>query len=401
MIAERGLPIVRLPFAIPSLPHTVTHLSRCAMARTRRRLASKNRSPVRALIGLDDDDGEAKDSDEYINESSSSSEAASSVCRTSAVRSSRPSNLPITASGRLTDIPTLEQAKAIEALAIKRTYEPITAIDEIFADLVRRAPLTKQLVCQRLRVATICSGTEAPLLALRLIARHLDNGLDIEHVFSCEIEPFKQAYIQRNFAPPLLFRDVCELGDDQAHTAYGGLATVPGHIDILVAGTSCVDFSILNNKRKGMNDAGESGRTFFGMLRWVQRHRPRMIILENVMTAPWDVIATHVRQAGYAVAFSNRFNTRNYYLPQTRQRGYLFACASQRHADQWIALVQGLVRPSSSPFEDFLLPPQDGKLQDLRQSFGQARAKTEWSKCKARHERVRHKDGLGNARPYT
>lgn len=24
---------------------------------------------------------------------------------------------------------------------------------------------------------------------------------DVEHVFSCELEPYKQAYIERNFAP--------------------------------------------------------------------------------------------------------------------------------------------------------------------------------------------------------
>ena len=32
--------------------------------------------------------------------------------------------------------------------------------------------------------------------------------IEIDHVFSCEIEPYKQAYIERNFLPPLLFRDI-------------------------------------------------------------------------------------------------------------------------------------------------------------------------------------------------
>ena len=39
--------------------------------------------------------------------------------------------------------------------------------------------------------------------------------LQVEHVFSCEIEPFKQGYIERNFAPPILFRDIRELGNKQ------------------------------------------------------------------------------------------------------------------------------------------------------------------------------------------
>lgn len=67
----------------------------------------------------------------------------------------------------------------------------------------------------------MCSGTESPLLALRMITRALEEQtgkkLDIEHIFSCEIEPFKQAYIERNFAPPILFRDVLELADDYAY----------------------------------------------------------------------------------------------------------------------------------------------------------------------------------------
>lgn len=67
-----------------------------------------------------------------------------------------------------------------------------------------------------LRIATMCSGTESPVLALDMMSRSAEDQygvkLQIEHLFSCEIEPFKQAYIQRNFQPPILFRDIRELG---------------------------------------------------------------------------------------------------------------------------------------------------------------------------------------------
>ena len=36
---------------------------------------------------------------------------------------------------------------------------------------------------------------------------------DFKHLFSAEIVPFKQAYIERNFHPRYLFRDVAELKD--------------------------------------------------------------------------------------------------------------------------------------------------------------------------------------------
>ena len=101
---------------------------------------------------------------------------------------------------------------------------PIHNIASIFSDMVARTPemksFAKHLQGRPLRVATMCSGTESPLLALEMIRRSIEEqysvNLGIEHVFSCEIEPFKQAYIERNFHPPILFRDVCELGGQTA-----------------------------------------------------------------------------------------------------------------------------------------------------------------------------------------
>ena len=104
---------------------------------------------------------------------------------------------------------------------------PISRLPDIFRDIISRLSEVKALAehieGRKLRVATMCSGTESPLLALNLISRAMTEKfgttIEVEHVFSCEIVPFKQAYIERNFQPPLLFRDVCELGDDYACVA--------------------------------------------------------------------------------------------------------------------------------------------------------------------------------------
>lgn len=101
---------------------------------------------------------------------------------------------------------------------------PINQIPDMFADLVGKVQgikdVAERIRGRKLRVATMCSGTESPLLALDMICKAVLDiykiPLEVEHVFSCEIEPFKQAYIERNFHPPLLFRDVCELGDEEA-----------------------------------------------------------------------------------------------------------------------------------------------------------------------------------------
>lgn len=318
-------------------------------------------------------------------------------------------------------VPSITRALQMEKEAKEKEqrglFPPISDLGDIFADIVRRTPevesLAKTLQGRPLRVATMCSGTESPLLALRLMSRAIKErhgiAIEIEHVFSCEIEPYKQAYIERNFAPPILFRDVCELGQDQAHTAYGALVDVPGNVDLLVAGTSCVDYSNLNNKKKGIEDGGESGRTFFGMLDWVKRHQPTIVILENVMSAPWEGVKDEFISIGYDSAYSTRFDTKNYYIPHTRQRGYLIATKNRKdwYADNWEALARSLARPASCTLESFLLPADDPRIQRVRtqfalgEGFDRGRSVIDWSKCQGRHERARDEEELGKARPFT
>lgn len=101
----------------------------------------------------------------------------------------------------------------------------LTSPHEMFADISLRLPELGEVAratgtwARPLRVATMCSGTESPLLALEMLAEacRVQHGQPLawEHVFSCEIEPFKQAYIERNFSPPLLFRDIRELDSAQ------------------------------------------------------------------------------------------------------------------------------------------------------------------------------------------
>lgn len=313
-----------------------------------------------------------------------------------------------------------EKAKAADRKGKERLWPPISNLDEIYCDIVDRMPeaLLKPLAQtlsgrgRALRVATMCSGTESPLLALNLISRAIESKwgiqVDIEHVFSCELEPFKQAYIERNFSPPILFRDVTELGKAKAHTAYGALVDVPGDIDLLVAGTSCVDYSGLNNAKKAMGEGGESGRTFFGMLDWVKRNRPAIVILENVKSAPWEGVSKFFEEADYVSSYSTRFDTKNYYIPQTRQRGYFFATRSRQagYPANWLNLVTSMQRPASSPIEAFILPTNDPRIQATRakmghEESGKSRSTIDWSKCQGRHEEARGVEKLGQARPFT
>lgn len=285
-------------------------------------------------------------------------------------------------------------------------------VQRMFDDMVNRFFSTRDpspLHC-KVRVATMCSGTESPLLALKkmgdALRRSHDVVLEVDHVFSCEIEPFKQAYIERNFAPKLLFRDIRELGGERAATAYGSLRDVPGDVDMLVAGTSCVDYSNLNNDKKSIDDKGESGQTFRGMMSWVKKHMPPIVLLENVCNAPWDVVAKRFEDVGYASHFT-RFDTKKYYIPHTRTRVYLLAILTDKKdaIGEWKRCVKSLESPAKGSIESFLFSADDPRLEATRlacsQSKKRSRTCADWGRCESRHKKFRMEENLGNGVPLT
>lgn len=179
---------------------------------------------------------------------------------------------------------------------------------------------------------------------------------------------------------------------------------------MLVAGTSCVDYSNLNNEKQDISANGESGRTFRGMLGWVKNNRPPIVILENVCSAPWDKVVAEFERIGYS-ARNARFDTKQYYIPHTRTRGYLIAVNEKksRIPGKWLDLVGKMKRPASSTLDAFLLPSDDPRVSQareklVRESFnaGDRRTgRTDWNRCESRHKRARVEEELGNKRPFT
>ena len=171
-----------------------------------------------------------------------------------------------------------------------------------------------------IRLKTACSGTDAPSIALGIIKESLtrlcsnsnsnsikdsndqSHRFDYEHKMSCEIEPFKQAYIARNFPGVPLFPDITKLSnlDDSGRAAkvvdvYGRPQPVPEG-DLFVAGTSCKDFSMLKTtRRKDIEDKGQSGETFLAAVEFLDLYQPPFAIFENVDKAPWDKMQEYIR----------------------------------------------------------------------------------------------------------
>ncbi|KAL3480708.1 hypothetical protein BJX99DRAFT_266140 [Aspergillus californicus] len=319
---------------------------------------------------------------------------------------------------------------------------PLYKLTDIYKSLTSRAielgldEVLSHLGDRQLRVVTVCSGTESPLLALEMVRenlqKHFNRDLNFRHLFSAEIVPFKQAYIERNFHPRFIFRDVAELKDRVAQTTYGSLAKIPKSVDMLIAGFSCVDFSALNNHRKTLDEKGESGGTFWSIIRYAVTYRPRLVILENVKTAPWEKIAQHWNEIDYFAIHAD-VDTKAFYLPQTRERGYMF-CVDRRcmrdsdsesrnkedgmtkdeekeYLRAWSETFAQFKRPASSPAGMFLLSAEDRRLESIERDMAgrittlalSARSRTtvNWARYQVRHQSYRLNQGLGHRRPVS
>ena len=220
---------------------------------------------------------------------------------------------------------------------------------------------------------------------------------------------------------------------------------------MLVAGFACVDFSQLNRHCKNLISApsddnnpaylpangerwtreerhrlikegvlthGESGGTFFAILDLADEFRPPVVILENLVSCPWEEVGKYWNDIGYATQHI-RVDTKRFYLPATRMRGYMIAIDTKspncmdaeevQHAVQeWKKLFQAFERPASSSVDDILLTLDDLTLESSlhraqrETSNGKFRKTSEWVKSAVRHQNLRIEENIGRTnRPYT
>ncbi|KAL9602375.1 MAG: hypothetical protein Q9179_002557 [Wetmoreana sp. 5 TL-2023] len=330
---------------------------------------------------------------------------------------------------------------------IHMEFRPMTEYPDMMDDMVDRVwkdhgleGAIKQAKSYLIKVATMCSGTEAPLLALETLCNSFKARgyeVSVDHLFSAEIVGFKQAYIESNFHPRTLFRDIREVAKlSKARTAYGAIAPVPSGVHILIVGFSCVDSSNLNNDRKGLNEIGESGDTLRAVLHYAKRNRPKIILLENVKGNDWSMTKAYLENdwthpavaidqlldiwgddkadSAYS-AWGVKVDTKNFYLPQTRQRGYMVcidrSVIGKQAADhmtlEWANVFGNVLpRPASSPLDEFLLPDDHPSVRRCRELGGLNHhgdkikmTVSQWDACEDRYAEYRIKMGLGDLRP--
>lgn len=142
-------------------------------------------------------------------------------------------------------------------------------------------------------------------------------GPDIETVFVSEWDAKAQETYKANFGVDKIAGDITKVDEED----------VPTH-DILLAGFPCQAFSMAGRKR-GFEDA--RGTLFFDVARIAKRHQPKVIFCENVKNLgnhdkgrTFQTIKLVLEDIGYKV-FSQVLNSRNFGVPQNRERIYIVA----------------------------------------------------------------------------
>ena len=176
-----------------------------------------------------------------------------------------------------------------------------------------------------------------------------------------------------------------------------------------------------SKKAKKTDKDGVSGNAFLAIFRYVDEYRPTIVLLENLNSAPWETLKRVFAAIDYSANYV-RVNTRDYYLPQVRTRGYMFCInnnvfkgqkglrleEARSKADEWCTLMKSFKRPASSSAEEFLLDPDHPALQKALKALSrtgehisETRAIVDWSVCEGRHHRYRKDRALGQGVPYT
>jgi site-specific DNA-cytosine methylase len=168
----------------------------------------------------------------------------------------------------------------------------------------------------------------------KVCARHFGVDLVVEHKFSCEQEAWKRTWIQGHFAPELLFEQVEAMGASHATDVISGeIAEIP-EVDIAIGGFECDSVSSLNCNGKEFRGqcvelgTGRTGRTARAVLSYAAKHRPLVLILENVVAfgsaglKDVGLMVGMLEALGY-LATRAEYDSKHFGVAQARMRLYI------------------------------------------------------------------------------
>ena len=145
-----------------------------------------------------------------------------------------------------------------------------------------------------------------------------------EIIFQCEKDEFCNKILEKYWPQVPKSNDIRQLSP----------ATIPVS-DVWTAGFPCQDVSLARmGPRAGLKGA-KSG-LFHEFARLVEHRLPRVVLLENVhgllsshRGRDFEVVVRTLAELGYAVGW-RVFNSKNFGVPQSRQRVYIVGCHRER-----------------------------------------------------------------------
>lgn len=134
-------------------------------------------------------------------------------------------------------------------------------------------------------VASVCSGSESPMLAWQgfaeAVAIDIGAAFPLTHAFACERDPMKRSWIKAVFPQTLLFCDVLDLAHGRAPDHAGVEQEVPSNWANLMGGFPCTTASRLNSR-----SSTHSNRTCIQHGTDMRLASPHLIRRKDVYTTP-------------------------------------------------------------------------------------------------------------------
>jgi site-specific DNA-cytosine methylase len=207
--------------------------------------------------------------------------------------------------------------------------------------LKRSLQQLRGLAGEELLIGSLCSGTDLIVPCFKQMMARLQSVLGIEepmrvrHVFSVEFNAAKRKWIEENFRPEFLFESVTDLNQPTVKDLLSQTEVPVPYAHFVWAGFSCKNLSKLNEHQMLFQNClvtgqGSTGKTYFGIMSYLKKHRPLIMFLENVRALlgtnkSRDNIMALIRDAaslGYLVLYIC-VDAAAYGLPQQRLRAWL------------------------------------------------------------------------------
>lgn len=185
-------------------------------------------------------------------------------------------------------------------------------------------------------------------------------GVEVNHLFACDVNKFAKATIMANFPPKDWYDDLTTRDNTKAKKA-----------DLYVAGFPCQPFSSAG-LQQGFGDRRGRGTVFFKVREYIEQAQPKIFVLENVSGLVKiqggryfkDIIESLEELGNYHI-HHQMLNTLEHGVPQNRRRIYFVGIKKSvdKGSFEWPeplapVKIEAFLDRKRGPVDGSMLPPK-------------------------------------------